>query len=113
MLAKDPAGGGLIGQYLQKKDPNAPKPRAQRILGRVMQGESVPDLELWEVLREQESLIVGSKDQVRKGLKRYEDLGIDALMTFQQVGPLRHDKVMKSLRLTGELIPEFRSPKAP
>ncbi|HVG57547.1 MAG TPA: LLM class flavin-dependent oxidoreductase, partial [Hyalangium sp.] len=112
-LAKDPAGGALLGQYLKKKDPNAPQSRAQRILGRVMQGETVPDQELWEVLRDQESLIVGSKDQVRKGMKRYEELGIDALMTFHQVGPLRHEMVMKSLRLTGELIPEFHLPKAP
>jgi hypothetical protein len=50
---------------------------------------------------------------VRAGLKRYESLGIDALMSFHQVGPIPHEKVMKSLRLTGELIPEFRSPKAP
>jgi hypothetical protein len=50
---------------------------------------------------------------VRQGLKRYQELGIDALMTFHQVGPLQHEKVMKSLRLTGELIPEFNSPKVP
>jgi alkanesulfonate monooxygenase SsuD/methylene tetrahydromethanopterin reductase-like flavin-dependent oxidoreductase (luciferase family) len=112
-LAKDPAGGGLTGQYLRKKDPNAPQSRAQRLLGRVMMGETVSDQELWEVLSEQESLIVGTKDQVRRGMKRYEALGIDALMSFHQVGPLRHEKVMKSLRLTGELIPEFISPKAP
>jgi alkanesulfonate monooxygenase SsuD/methylene tetrahydromethanopterin reductase-like flavin-dependent oxidoreductase (luciferase family) len=112
-LAKDPSGGGLTGQYLRKKDPNAPHSKAQRVIGRVMQGEAVSDRELWDVLREQDSLIVGTKDQVRQGLKRYESLGIDALMSFHQVGPLSHEKVMKSLRLTGELIPEFRSPKAP
>ncbi|HYI03231.1 LLM class flavin-dependent oxidoreductase [Hyalangium sp.] len=112
-LAKDPAGGGLTGQYMRKKDPNAPQSRAQRVLGRVMQNEAVSDLELWEVLRAQDSLIAGTKEQVRKGLKRYQDLGIDALMSFHQVGPLSHEKVMKSLRLTGELIPEFSSPKVP
>ncbi|WNG56801.1 LLM class flavin-dependent oxidoreductase [Archangium gephyra] len=112
-MAKDPAGGGLTGQYLRKKDPNAPHSRAQRVIGRIMQGEDVPDQEVWEVLSEQESLIVGTKDQVRKRLKRYESLGIDALMSFHQVAPLTHEKVMKSLRLTGELIPEFSAPKAP
>lgn len=112
-LAKDPAGGGLTGQYLRKKDPNAPQSRAQRLLGRVMSGEDVPDEQVWEVLSEQESLLVGTKDQVRKGLKHYEALGIDALMTFQQVGALRHEAVMKSIRLTGELIPEFQAPRAP
>ncbi|OJT20225.1 luciferase [Archangium sp. Cb G35] len=112
-MAKDPAGGGLTGQYLRKKDPNAPHSRAQRVIGRIMQGEDVPDQEVWEVLGEQESLIVGTKDQVRTRLKRYEALGIDALMSFHQVAPLTHEKVMKSLRLTGELIPEFSAPKAP
>jgi alkanesulfonate monooxygenase SsuD/methylene tetrahydromethanopterin reductase-like flavin-dependent oxidoreductase (luciferase family) len=112
-MAKDPAGGGLTGQYLRKKDPNAPHSRAQRVIGRIMQGEVVSDQELWEVLGEQESLIVGTKDQVRTRLKRYEALGIDALMSFHQVAPLSHEKVMKSLRLTGELIPEFSSPTAP
>jgi alkanesulfonate monooxygenase SsuD/methylene tetrahydromethanopterin reductase-like flavin-dependent oxidoreductase (luciferase family) len=112
-LAKDPAGGGLTGQYLRRKDPNAPQSRAQRVLGRIMAGEDVPDEELWGVLSEQESLLVGTQDQVRKGLRHYEALGIDALMAFHQVGALPHEKVMKSIRLTGELIPEFSSPRAP
>ncbi|HZI10503.1 MAG TPA: LLM class flavin-dependent oxidoreductase [Myxococcus sp.] len=112
-LAKDPAGGGLTGQYLRKKDPNAPQSRAQRLLGRIVGGEEVPDSQVWEVLSAQESLIVGTQDQVRQRLKRYEALGIDALMSFHQVGALTHDKVMKSIRLTGELIPEFKTPPAP
>jgi hypothetical protein len=37
----------------------------------------------------------------------YADLGIDRLMCFHQVGRLPHDAVMKSIRLIGELIPEF------
>ena len=112
-IAKDPAGGGLTGQYLREKDPNAPVSQAQMVIARVMEGEDVPDDEIWNVLSEQHSLIVGTKDQVRKGLKHYQDLGIDALMSFHQVGPVPHDKIMKSIRLTGELIPEFNSPKAP
>ena len=112
-LAKDPAGGGLTGQYLRTKDPNAPQSRAQRLLGRVMSGEAVPDQQIWDVLSAQESLIVGTKDQVRQRMGRYAALGIDALMSFHQVGALRHEHVLKSLRLTGELIPEFSTPKAP
>ncbi|MBJ6764607.1 LLM class flavin-dependent oxidoreductase [Myxococcaceae bacterium JPH2] len=112
-LAKDPAGGGLTGQYLRQKDPHAPQSQAQRLLGRVMSGEKVPDEEIWNVLSAQESLLVGTKDQVRKRLRHYEGLGIDALMTFHQVGALSHDAVMKSIRLTGELIPEFHTPARP
>lgn len=73
----------------------------------------MPDVQVWEVLSEQESLIVGSPDQMRKGLKRHEALGIDALMSLHQVGALTHDQVMKSIRLTGQLIPEFQTPAAP
>jgi hypothetical protein len=29
-------------------------------------------------------------------------------MTFHQVGSLPHDAVLKSIRLVGDLIPEFR-----
>jgi alkanesulfonate monooxygenase SsuD/methylene tetrahydromethanopterin reductase-like flavin-dependent oxidoreductase (luciferase family) len=112
-LAKDPAGGGLAGQYVRKKDPHAPPSQAQRLLGRIMMGEAVPDQEVWDVLSGQESLIVGTQDQVRQRMKRYESLGIDALMSFHQVATLRHEQIMKSLRLTGELIPEFSLPKAP
>jgi hypothetical protein len=37
----------------------------------------------------------------------FEELGIDRLMCFHQVGSLPHDKVMKSIRLVGEMIPEL------
>jgi hypothetical protein len=34
-------------------------------------------------------------------------MGIDRLMAFHQVGSLKHEDVMESLRLVSELIPEF------
>ncbi|MEU6252302.1 hypothetical protein [Streptomyces sp. NPDC047043] len=37
----------------------------------------------------------------------YADLGIDRLMCFQQVGALPHGSVLSSIRLVGDLIPEF------
>jgi hypothetical protein len=40
-------------------------------------------------------------------MKIFQDLGIDRLMCFQQVGRIPHDKVMKSIRLVGEMIPEL------
>ena len=39
--------------------------------------------------------------------KFYEEIGIDRLMTLHQVGALSHEKIMKSIRLVGEVIPEF------
>ncbi|APR83382.1 Luciferase [Minicystis rosea] len=109
--AKDPAGGGLTGQYARNKKAGPPS-RAQQVIGRIVAGESVPDEEVYEVLSGQQSLIVGSPDDCRKKLKVYQDLGIDRLMSFHQVGALRHPQVMKSIRMLSTLIPEFDPPSA-
>jgi alkanesulfonate monooxygenase SsuD/methylene tetrahydromethanopterin reductase-like flavin-dependent oxidoreductase (luciferase family) len=62
---------------------------------------------VFETLSAQDSLIVGSPETCRRKMKLFAELGIDRLMCFQQVGSLPHDKVMKSIRRVGELIPEF------
>ena len=109
VLLEDPAGGGLTGQLLRDQAARgiAPPNEAQIIIGRIMQGETVSDEEIFNTLSLQDSLIVGSPETCRRKMKIFEDLGIDRLMCFQQVGSLSHDNVMKSIRLTGELIPEF------
>ena len=105
--AKDPAGGGLVGQYARDfADPS----EAAIMIGRIMVGEQVGEDEMFDVLSRQESLIVGDRDKIREGFKFYEEVGIDRLMTLHQVGPLSHDKIMKSIRLVGEVIPEFDRP---
>ena len=105
--AKDPAGGGLVGQYARDfADPS----EAAIMIGRIMEGEQVGEDEMFDVLSRQESLIVGDRDKIREGFKFYEEVGIDRLMTLHQVGPLSHDKIMKSIRLVGEVIPEFDRP---
>ena len=105
-VAADPAGGGLTGQFVRDHASDT-ETEAQLIVARVMEGEDVPREEIWEALSKQHSLIVGTQDQVREGIEIYRDAGIDRLMSFHQVGPVRHDAIMKSIRLTGELIPEF------
>ena len=105
--AKDPAGGGLVGQYARDfADPS----EAAIMIGRIMEGEQVGEDEMFDVLSRQESLIVGDQDKIREGFKFYEEVGIDRLMTLHQVGPLSHDKITKSIRLVGEVIPEFDRP---
>jgi alkanesulfonate monooxygenase SsuD/methylene tetrahydromethanopterin reductase-like flavin-dependent oxidoreductase (luciferase family) len=108
-LAKDLAGGGLTGQLVRDQaargavEPN----RAQILFGRILQGETVTDDEVFDTLSAQDSLIVGSPETCRRKIQQFADLGVDRLMCFHQVGHLPHDKVMKSIRLVGELIPEF------
>ena len=107
-LMEDPSGGGLTGEFLRAQAAKGlPPNRAQIIIGRILQGEQVGDEEIFEALYDQDSLIVGSQETCRKKLRKYADLGIDRLMSFHQVAHLPHDQVMKSLRLIGELIPEF------
>lgn len=107
-LLKDPAGGGLTGQFLRDQAAQGAAPnQAQIVIGRSMQGEQVPDDEMFAALSSQDSLIVGSPETCRRKMAVFKDLGIDRLMCFQQVGNLPHDKVMNSIRLIGDLIPEF------
>jgi len=104
----DPAGGGLTGDFLRAEAAAALGPNdAQLVIGRIIQGEEVDDDEVFEALNAQDSLIVGSPDTCRKKLRVYEELGIDRLLSFHQVGALPHDQVLNSIRLFSTLIPEF------
>ncbi len=51
---------------------------------------------------------VGTPDQVRDYLRRYEDHGVDQVILASQAGKTRHEHVMESLELFGrEVLPEF------
>jgi alkanesulfonate monooxygenase SsuD/methylene tetrahydromethanopterin reductase-like flavin-dependent oxidoreductase (luciferase family) len=52
---------------------------------------------------------VGTPDQVREYLRRYEEYGVDQLIFASQAGRNRHEDVMESLELFGrEVLPEFK-----
>ncbi|MGC7100728.1 LLM class flavin-dependent oxidoreductase [Amycolatopsis lurida] len=105
-IAAAPDGGGLTGEFL-RKEARAEPTEANLLIARILQGEAVPDDEIFTVLSEQDSLIVGSPATCRRKLRAYADLGIDRMMCLQQIGGIPHDKVLKSIRLIGELIPEL------
>jgi alkanesulfonate monooxygenase SsuD/methylene tetrahydromethanopterin reductase-like flavin-dependent oxidoreductase (luciferase family) len=51
---------------------------------------------------------VGTPDQVRDYLRRYEEYGVDQVILTTQAGRNRHEHVMESLELFGrEVLPEF------
>ena len=105
-LLDAPDGGGLTGDFLRGEAANAPS-AANLLIGRILQGEDVPEDEIFTVLSAQDSLIVGSPETCRKKLQAYADLGIDRMMCLQQMGSLGEEAVMKSIRLIGELIPDI------
>ncbi len=51
---------------------------------------------------------VGTPDQLRKYLRRYEDVGVDQLIFVLQAGNNTHEHIMESLELfAAEVMPEF------
>jgi hypothetical protein len=58
---------------------------------------------------------VGTPDQLRDYLRRYEECGVDQVIFCAQVGNNRHEHIMEALELFGaEVLPEFadRAPAA-
>ena len=52
---------------------------------------------------------VGTPDQIREFLRRYEECGVDQLIFVLQAGRNRHEHIMESLELFGrDILPEFK-----
>jgi alkanesulfonate monooxygenase SsuD/methylene tetrahydromethanopterin reductase-like flavin-dependent oxidoreductase (luciferase family) len=107
-LLDKPDGGGLTGQFLRGEADDAVT-EGKTLIGRIVQGEDVPEDEIFSVLSAQDSLIVGSPETCRRKLRAYADLGIDRMMCLQQMGNIAHEDVMTSIRLIGDLISDFDS----
>jgi alkanesulfonate monooxygenase SsuD/methylene tetrahydromethanopterin reductase-like flavin-dependent oxidoreductase (luciferase family) len=57
---------------------------------------------------------IGTPEQIREYLRRYEEVGVDQVIFCSQAGKNRHEHIMESLELFGkEVLPEFaeREPK--
>ena len=57
---------------------------------------------------------IGTPEQIREYLRRYEEVGVDQVIFCSQAGKNRHEHIMESLELFGkEVLPEFaeRDPK--
>lgn len=107
------AGAGLIGD-IQAEGVDYQTELAQatlRIVGRLARGEELSPEEVFGVLNEQDSIIIGDPATVRRKMERYRDIGTDRLLCFQQVGGLEHSKVMESIRLVGEEVIPYFAPK--
>ena len=51
---------------------------------------------------------IGTPDQVREYLRRYEEAGVDQVIFVLQAGRNRHEHIMESLEVFGrEVLPEF------
>ena len=52
---------------------------------------------------------IGTPDQLRSFLERYEQAGVDQVIFVLQAGNNRHDHIMESIEIFGtEILPEFK-----
>ncbi len=53
--------------------------------------------------------LVGTPDEVAKGVQSYIDIGVDQIICLVQAGRVPHERIMESLSLFGkEVIPQFK-----
>lgn len=78
------------------------------LLNRQLVGEKLDPVEVFEVMEAIESVIIGDVEACEAKLAGYADIGCDRLMCLMQMGGVAHERVMQSIRLTGEeLIPRL------
>ncbi|WP_044187045.1 LLM class flavin-dependent oxidoreductase [Hyalangium minutum] len=107
-VSRDPDSPLAAYARLAAQKAALPKSPLTSMLDRMMAGEPVSNEEVYETLTADAAVIIGDVASCRKKMQRYQDVGIDRLMCFQQLGHLPHEHIMKSIRLVGEhLIPVF------
>ncbi len=88
-------------------DPNDPVP-VIALMNRQVAGEKIDPVEAFEALEPYDSVIIGDVDACLAKIQGLEALGLDRLMCLMQMGPMRHEAVMQSIRATGKfLIPKL------
>lgn len=75
-----------------------------RLLNRQRAGQELDPEEVYDVLDGVESVVIGDPDRCREKMERYQSLGIQRLMCLMQFGALPHERVLESIRLTGERV---------
>ena len=108
----DAAGSGLVGAiHAPGTEHSQNALDSMGLIHRLANNEDVSSEEVYEILGREDSIIIGDPETCRRKMKHYQDIGVDRLLCFQQVGALSHEAVMDSIRLVGEhIVPHF-SPK--
>jgi alkanesulfonate monooxygenase SsuD/methylene tetrahydromethanopterin reductase-like flavin-dependent oxidoreductase (luciferase family) len=100
-------GAADADQVMVDLDPDDPHPII-RLMNRQVLGQPIDPVEAFEVLEEQDSVIIGDVEACRRKIEKYRDAGFGRLMALMQFGHLSHDQAVASIRRVGEsLIPDF------
>ena len=78
------------------------------LLKREFAGEELSNEEIYEVISQLDSVIIGDVATCKRKMERYRDIGVDRLMCLVQMGEIPHAQVISTIQLIGqELIPYF------
>lgn len=78
------------------------------LLKREFRGEELSNEEIYEVLRDLDSVIIGDVATCRRKMAAFRDIGVDRLMCLMQMGEIPHEQVVANMHRIGrELMPEF------
>ncbi len=106
LAVNDPAATRALDQpeeAARDDDLNDPIP-VIRLLNRQKAGQTLDPEEVYEVLEAVESVVIGDPDLCERKMRGYADLGADRLMCLMQFGALAPDKILESIRITGEVL---------
>jgi alkanesulfonate monooxygenase SsuD/methylene tetrahydromethanopterin reductase-like flavin-dependent oxidoreductase (luciferase family) len=78
------------------------------LLKREFAGEEISNEEIFSVIGELDSVIIGDAATCRRKMERFRDIGVDRLMCLMQMGEVPHKQVVASMRRIGrDLMPHF------
>ena len=81
---------------------------AVALIKRELMGQEVSNEEIYESVRDIDSVVIGDPKTCRKKIERFREAGFDRLLCMQQYGELAHEDILKSTALLGaEIIPHF------
>ena len=69
------------------------------LMNRQAAGEKIDPVEAYEALEPYDAVIIGDVEACRRKIRRLDELGLDRLMCLMQMGPMRHEDVMRSIRV--------------
>lgn len=82
---------------------------AVSLIKRELMGEEVSNEEIYEAVKDIDSLIIGDVETCRRKVEKFRDAGFDRLLCMHQYGELSHESIVSSTELFGaEVMPHFK-----
>ncbi len=95
-----------------EEDLDDPNP-AVALIKRELAGQELSNEEIYEAVKDIDSVIIGDAATCRKKVEKFRDCGFDRLLCMHQYGGLSHENILSSTRRFGaEIIPSFSSGQA-